>query len=164
MSNSEKPTIQEAPPSVESMPSPFNPFTQLSINELVALTGRYTKQWRAAHSVDTALAMTEFGCSADEACFYADLKATAVSIIDRETITSVGDNIAGLVRGIGTAQRAVSLGLIKADYQAAKPELQNEIGKRVRDITNKTYESATAAKLLGILYTELGVREKDWMR
>ncbi len=142
----------------------FNPFDKLSVVELVALTGRYTKAWRNAHSVDVALAQVEFSCSTEEACFYADLKSTASAIIDRDTISTVGDSIAGLVRGIGTAQKDVSLGLIKADYDTLKPELQNEVGKRVRDITNKTYESATASKLLQILYTHLGVREKDWMR
>jgi hypothetical protein len=143
---------------------PFNPFTKLAITELVALTGRYTKTWRVAHSVDVALAMAEFNCSPDEACFYADLKSTANSIIDRETISTVGDHLAGLVRGIGTAAKEISLNLIKADFDALKPELQNEVGKRIRDVTNKTYESATASKLLSILYAHLGVQEKNWMR
>lgn len=144
----------------EHLGIPFNPFSKLSVNELVALTGRYTKAWRNGHSVDVALAQVEFNCSTEEACFYADLKSTASAIIDRETISTVGDSIAGLVRGIGTAQKDVSLGLIKADYDALKPELQNEVGKRVRDITNKTYESSTATKLLGILYAHLSVRER----
>lgn len=143
---------------------PFNPFNKLAIEELVALTGRYTKAWRVAHSVDIALAMAEFSCTADEACFYADLKSTANGIIDREVISTQGDHLAGLVRGIGTAQKEISLNLIKSDFDALKPELQNEVGKRIRDITNKTYESATASKLLGILYAHLGVQEKNWMR
>lgn len=155
------PAIQEAP---EVKAPAFNPFERLSINELVALTGRYTKAWRVAHSVDVALAMAEFNCSADEACFYADLKSTANGIIDRETVTMVGDSLAGLVAGIGTARKEISLNLIKTDFDALKPELRNEVGKRIRDITNKTYESATASKLLSILYQTLGVREKDWMR
>jgi len=162
MSTAEKSTSVTANAPAQTVP--FNPFLKLSIQELVALTGRYTKQWRVAHSVDVALAMAEFSCTADEACFYADLKSTANGIIDRETITEVGDNLAGLVRGIGTANKEISLNLIKTDYDALKPELRNEVGKRVRDITNKTYESATAAKLLGILYAHLGVQEKDWMR
>jgi len=143
---------------------PFNPFVKLQNSEVVALTSRYTKAWRSAHAVDIMLAQTEYGCSADEACFFAELKSDAIAIIDRETIGTVGDSIAGLVRGIGTAQREISLGLIKSEYDALKPELRNEVGKRVRDVTNKTYESATAAKLLSILYEHLNVREKDWMR
>ena len=142
----------------------FNPFNHLSITEIVALTGRYTKQWRTAHSVDVALAMAEFECTADEACFFADLKSTATAIIDRETISTVGDHLAGLVRGIGTASKDISLNLIKVDFDALKPELRNEVGKRIRDITYKTYEAATASKILSILYAHLGVQEKNWMR
>ena len=163
MANTHAQTQNEANAATEQA-VPFNPFTKLAIGELVALTGRYTKAWRVAHSVDVALAMAEFNCSVDEACFYADLKSTAVGIIDRETISSVGDHLAGLVRGIGTTSKEISLNLIKADFDTLKPELQNEVGKRIRDVTNKTYESATASKLLNILYAHLGVQEKNWMR
>jgi len=143
---------------------PFNPFTKLSIPEIVALTSRYNKAWKTARAVDIALAQTEFNCSVEEACFFADLKSTAVGIIDRETVSTMGDKLAQLVRGIGTASKEITLNLIKSDFETVKPELRNDVGRRIRDNVSKEYESATAAKLLSILYEHLGVREKDWMR
>jgi len=154
--------VPESPESKVTVP--FNPFMQLTIPELVALTSRYTKAWKVAHAVDIAVAQTEFTCSVEEACFFADLKSTANGIIDRETISSMGDRLASLVRGIGTASREITLNLIKSDFDSLKPELRNDVGRRIRDIVSREYESATATRLMTILYEHLGVREKDWMR
>jgi hypothetical protein len=157
-------TAENSTQQPEAVKVAFNPFTVLSVTEIVALAGTYTKAWKSAHIVDTSLAMSEFGCSEEEACFYADLKGKAAGIIDRDTVRTIGDKIAGLVRGIGTPSREISLNLIKMDYESVKVELRAEVGKRVRESVLDVYETATGDRLLQILYTHLGVREKDWMR
>lgn len=145
--------------------APFNPFAVLTVEELMALAGSYNKQWRQAHTLDIALAMTEHGCNENEAIFYASLKADAQSIMDRAAVNDTVDSITGLLRGVAfPKQRDVSLALIEGHYTGLKTELRKSAGIRIRDFAHKEWEQVTADSIMTPVYKHLGIMEKDWMR
>lgn len=165
MSETKQKTEQPTEQPQTAVVVPFNPFQHLSAEAIAALANRYNKQWRGAHAVDIALAMTEFGCSENEAMFYADLKASAESILDAAEVTKAADYISNLLSGVAFPSSAeVTLGLIQTRYEALKPALRKTCGTRVRDKAHSKYQSETAKAILSKVYAILGVTEKDWMR
>jgi len=162
-----EPNVTEQPNAAteQASPVPFNPFTVLDGAELTALASSYNKQWRQAHALTIAMAMSEFQCSENEAIFYASLKADASSIIDRDSVNDTVSSITGLLRGVAFPKQSdVSLAMIEGHYSELKTELRKTAGIRIRDFAHKEWEQATADAIMSKVYKHLGIAEKDWMR
>lgn len=164
---------QENAPTEQPIPAPeqsevkaaFNPFVVLSGDEIAALAGSFNKQWRAANAVSVVLAMTEHGCSENDAVFVAWLKAEANAILDRQSVTNAVKFIDAQLTGVAfPASTKVSLGLIETAYTALKTELRKTVGIRVRDAAQGRWQAVTANAVLDQVYEHLKITEKDWMR
>lgn len=143
----------------------FNPFTKLSPEQITALAGSFNKQWRAAHSMDIAIAQTEFTISENDATFFAWLKSEADSVLDRNMVTDAVKFITSMLDGVAFANStAVSLGLIEGRYNNLKVELRKTVGIRVRDFAHSKWAQVTATAILDKVYEKLTITEKDWMR
>jgi len=143
----------------------FNPFEKLSAEQVTALAGNFNKQWRAAHSLDVALAMTEYSISENDATFFAWLKSEAEAIIDRNTVSDTVKYITSMLNGVAFPNSCdVSLGLIEQRYGSLKVELRKTVGIRVRDYATGKWQSDTAKAIMEKVYNHLKVTEKDWMR
>lgn len=148
------------------MKAVFNPFQYLSAEQLAALTGSFTKQWK--ESKDRVLYMTEaqseFGASEAESLCYAWIKSEAESICDRNAVNEAVAAITSLLPAVARAKNDVPLDLIATEYETLKASLRKTVGVRVRDFAMGEYDSASAQKLMDKVYAKLEVSEKDWMR
>jgi len=143
----------------------FNPFTALSTDELTALAGSFNKAWRDAHSMDIALAQTEFSISENDATFYAWIKSEAVNVLDRTTANTAAKFISNMLEGVAFPHSsATSLGLIAGKYNDLKVNLRKSVGIKVRDYACGRWANVTANAILEKVYLHLGITEKDWMR
>ena len=156
---------EQATPAATQKAEAFNPFTKLSPEQLTALAGSFNKQWRAAHSLDIALAQTEFQISENDATFFAWLKSEAESVLDRNTVTDAVKYISSMLDGVAFPNSTeVTLALIAGRYDGLKPELKKTVGIRVRDYAHSKWAQSTASAVLTKVYEKLGVKETDWMR
>lgn len=159
-----EPVTEQAANPQESVKTPFNPFSVLTVEELTELLDSYPKQWRESNMVALSNAQTEFGISDSEAIFLVALREDAQKRILNKQVTAVAGRIINLMGAVGGTQSVSALDLILSAYNEIPASHRKAAGIKVRDAVKKTMVTAIAEEKLKLVYEKLEVTEKQWMR